>query len=177
MINNKVDDQYRRVSPVELLFGCPVCHPTAIFNLNLLTKEDIKYDSNFKNTEDFELWTRLVSQTNIGILAEILFGYRVHAQSITTTNNLNQRNTAVLALSKNLLNGKSNRIKKYLTVIYNNHQGSESKFQTLVAIIFIFFNLKRMNVKFTYYDYVIKSYRLMRKIIFSRDVNSLRRSR
>tara|TARA_R110000765_G_C18962354_1_gene609546 strand:- start:3936 stop:4847 length:912 start_codon:yes stop_codon:yes gene_type:complete len=174
VIKTNVTSKFREVFPVQLLFGCPVCHPTAIFNLRLLAKEDIKYDSDFKNTEDFELWTRLISRTKVGILAGELFQYRIHTQSITSTNNLNQRNIAVKAISENLLHVKSTRIKKSIGIIYNNRQGNDSNFQTFFAIFFVFLNLKRINKSFTYYHYMIRSYRLMRKLIFNRDANSLR---
>ena len=174
VFKQNASDNYREVLPAELLFGCPVCHPTAIFNMNVLTKTDILYNNDFKNTEDFELWTRLISKVRIGILGGILFQYRVHERSITSSNNLLQREMAVSALSKNLINTVSEGIIKKVSIIYNNHQGSYSNFQTLSALFFIFLNLKKMNVGFSYNAYVIKSYRLMRKIIFSPARKSLR---
>lgn len=73
------------------LFSTPMFHPsvmgkTEIFKNNL-------YDENFKNSEDYELWSRLLFSTNIifANIAEPLLHYRVYPNSFTQTLNLDKR--------------------------------------------------------------------------------------
>ncbi len=166
--------RYHKVDPTELLFGCPVCHPTAIFNMKALAKEDIVYDSNFKNTEDYELWTRLISRFEVGVLGKVLFKYRVHEKSITSSSNSFQRKKAVEALAKNLISAKFKNNKDKFFIVYNNHQGNHALSQTVYAIFFLFIFLKRINAKFSYTTYIIKAYRLIERITFKRKEMKLR---
>ncbi len=73
------------------LFSTPMFHPsvmgkTEIFKNNL-------YDEDFKNSEDYELWSRLLFSTNIifANIKEPLLRYRVFPNSFTQTLNLDKR--------------------------------------------------------------------------------------
>jgi glycosyltransferase involved in cell wall biosynthesis len=39
---------------------CPFNHPTVMFNLQLLSKNDLQYDSRLQNTQDYYLWVDLL---------------------------------------------------------------------------------------------------------------------
>ena len=162
-IREKAMGKAEIINPVELLFGCPLCHPTAVFDMNKLLKKDIIYNERFKNTEDYELWTRLISKTRIGILREILFRYRIHPGSITSQNSSDQRNKAVNAILQNLISSSTVNDKKHFFIIYNNHLGSHSLVETLKSLSFIFIKLKSINNEFSRYKYAKKSYHLLKK--------------
>lgn len=174
VIRKKASNESREIEPVELLFGCPVCHPSAMFNMNMLTKADIKYNPDFDKAEDFELWTRLASMTKIGILSDILFQYRIHSESITSKNSHEQRNTAVRAIMKNLSNLECKKVESSLGVIYNNHQGVESTTLTMMSLSKVFFLLKQINQDFSQQKYLSKSYYLLRSKLSHREKTSLR---
>ncbi|WP_272995632.1 glycosyltransferase [Paraglaciecola agarilytica] len=174
IIRKKISNETRKIESVELLFGCPVCHPTAMFNMNVLAKCDIKYDSDFNKTEDYELWTRLINITQIGILSEALFQYRIHSESITSKSSDEQRNTAVRAIMKNLSNLDSQKLESSLGVIYNNHQGVESTVLTMISLSKVFLLLNRINQSFSRYKYLSKSYYLLRNKLSHRKQTSLR---
>ncbi|MCQ8847217.1 glycosyltransferase [Alteromonas stellipolaris] len=177
IIRKKISSKTRAIEPVELLFGCPVCHPTAMFNMNKVTKIEIRYDHNFKNAEDFELWTRIISAHSISIMNEVLFQYRIHSGSITSQNSDSQRKMAVNAIVKNLSSlSNSKKLKRYFFVVYNNHQGNESRHVTLNAIAFLFIRLKFINYNFSLYKYATKSYYLVRDKLKSSKKVSLRAS-
>lgn len=162
IIRSKVSKKTRSVEPVELLFGCPLCHPTAMFDMTKLSVNDILYDSNFHLAEDFELWTRLVSNTKIALLDEVLFSYRIHSNSITTRNSGKQRLVATRAIIKNLTTRASKSVILSLGVIYNNHLGNESAYKTMVSVLNVGLRLKRINSNFSLKKYLTKSYYLMR---------------
>lgn len=171
----KVSSKNRLIEPVEFLFGCPVCHPSAMFNMNLLSKSDITYDSNFNKAEDFELWTRLSSKYSIGILNEVLFQYRIHSGSITSQNSDTQRKVAVEAIHKNFnLTNDSEKLSLSLYVIYNNHQGNESKALTIMSLIKLFLKLKSINRDFSRYKFSSKSFYLIRDKLNKSEKKGLR---
>lgn len=163
IIRPRVSRKTRSIQPVELLFGCPLCHPTAMFDMTKLNKSDIHYKSDYHLAEDFELWTRLISRTKIALLNEALLSYRIHQNSITSRNGGKQRLVAVRAISANLINNESNSISSCLSVIYNNHLGRESVSRTVLSIIHVGLKLKSLNGSFRFKKYLINSYFLMKK--------------
>ena len=161
-LREKVSTKSRKLEPVELLFGCPVCHPTVMFDMTKLKKSDIQYDKAYCLAEDFELWTRLVSITEIGIINKVLFKYRIHPNSITSKNNEKQRIVATRAVKENMIMSHQFSDNQYFFTIYNNHLGDESRFKTLHSLAYVALNLKKLNKKFNYRKYFSKSYYLFR---------------
>jgi len=174
VMRKKVSNETRKIESVEFLFTCPVCHPTAMFNMGVLAKSDIQYDPAFDKTEDFELWTRLSNITQIGILSEVLFQYRIHSESITSKNSTEQRKTASKAIMKNLSLIDKKSVANSIGIIYNNHQGLESAMLTVKSLAKIFFILNRINRDFSQRKYLSKSYYLMRDKLSKRKENPLR---
>lgn len=57
---------------------CPFNHPTVMFNLNIITPEDLKYDGKLRNTQDYYLWVDLLKiDYKFANLAEPLLKFRV----------------------------------------------------------------------------------------------------
>tara|TARA_R110000744_G_scaffold264592_1_gene378847 strand:- start:1296 stop:2198 length:903 start_codon:yes stop_codon:yes gene_type:complete len=160
IFRSKLSKRDRLLEPVELIFGCPLCHPTAMFNLKTLTKGDISYDDDYRKAEDFELWTRLITKTKIGLLSASLLKYRIHSESITSNNNSEQRRVAIQALINNLLMMKTNRIINSISTIYNNNE-EDSLCSTLWAALFIALNLSRLNKTFSRVKYSTRLYYLI----------------
>ncbi|CAB9493548.1 glycosyltransferase [Alteromonas macleodii] len=173
-LREKVSTKSRKLEPVELLFGCPVCHPTVMFDMTKLKKSDIQYDKAYCLAEDFELWTRLVSITEIGIINRVLFKYRIHPNSITSKNNEKQRIVATRAVKENMIMSHQFSDNQHFFTIYNNHLGDESKFQTLHSLAFVALNLKKLNKKFNYRKYFSKSYYLFRDKIRKKNKKLIR---
>tara|TARA_Y100000310_G_scaffold345779_1_gene469756 strand:+ start:2042 stop:2956 length:915 start_codon:yes stop_codon:yes gene_type:complete len=163
LIRSRVSRKTRSIQPVEFLFGCPLCHPTAMFDMTKLSKSDIHYKSDYHLAEDFELWTRLILRTKIALINEALLSYRIHQNSITSRNGGKQRLVAKRAISANLINNESNSISSCLRVIYNNHLGRESVSRTALSLIHVGLKLKSLNGSFRFKKYLINSYFLMKK--------------
>jgi len=53
--------------------------------MSLLEEKNIRYDENYKIIQDYELWTRLITETEFRILDEKLVNYRVSETNISTT--------------------------------------------------------------------------------------------
>jgi glycosyltransferase involved in cell wall biosynthesis len=60
------------------LFSSPFFHPTVLVAREALEANDLRYDSSYLESEDYELWTRLLATTDGANLADPLVLKRVH---------------------------------------------------------------------------------------------------
>jgi len=61
-----------------LLFSSPFFHPTVLLDREILERDGARYDPRFLESEDYDLWSRLLAGTDGANLAEPLVLYRVH---------------------------------------------------------------------------------------------------
>lgn len=61
-----------------LLFGAPFFHPTVLLDREHLEREGLRYDPGFLESEDYDLWTRVLATGQGANLSEPLVLYRVH---------------------------------------------------------------------------------------------------
>lgn len=73
------------------LFSTPMYHSTIFARSNILI--DNPYDENLSNSEDYELWSRILFKTDIHLanIDKPLLKYRVYPESFTRTLNLDKR--------------------------------------------------------------------------------------
>jgi glycosyltransferase involved in cell wall biosynthesis len=60
------------------LFGAPFFHPTVLVDRDVLVRHDLRYDTSFEESEDYDLWTRLLRVADGDNLGEVLTLRRVH---------------------------------------------------------------------------------------------------
>jgi GT2 family glycosyltransferase len=60
------------------LFSSPFFHPSVLIDRELLEREGLRYDTEFLESEDYDLWARLLRVAQGDNLAEPLVLYRVH---------------------------------------------------------------------------------------------------
>lgn len=69
---------------LELVFKSPICHPTAMFRASVVKQFSLRYDPNFKDTEDWALWHNSASMgVQMANLPQVLLKYRISGQSTT----------------------------------------------------------------------------------------------
>ena len=61
------------------LFSSPFFHPTVLFAREALEANGLRYDPSYLESEDYDLWTRLLAHVEGANLAEPLVAKRVHA--------------------------------------------------------------------------------------------------
>jgi glycosyltransferase involved in cell wall biosynthesis len=70
-------------SPTEVswaaLFSSPFYHPSVLVDRGLLERHSLRYDPTYLESEDYDLWTRLLAHADGDNLPEPLLLYRVHA--------------------------------------------------------------------------------------------------
>lgn len=73
------------------LFSTPMYHPTVMGRSEIFKSHH--FNETFSNSEDYELWSRLLFQTDVKFanITEPLLKYRVYPQSFTQTLNLDKR--------------------------------------------------------------------------------------
>src|SRR5262249_22369281 len=62
----------------QLLFSSPFFHPTVLLDRELLERNGLRYDPSFAESEDYDLWARLLDHTEGDNLPEPLVLKRVH---------------------------------------------------------------------------------------------------
>ena len=65
------------------LFDNPMVHSTVMLRSDTLAKSQLRYAEEFRNAEDYDLWTRLFDVGRAANLPEVLLEYRVHPASVT----------------------------------------------------------------------------------------------
>lgn len=65
------------------LFSSPFYHPTVLVDREWVERHDLRYDTAYAESEDYELWTRLLALTDGGNVTEPLVLYRVHPGQAT----------------------------------------------------------------------------------------------
>lgn len=67
-----------------IFFTCPFAHPSVMIKKESLMKLDNIYREEFKHSEDYDLWSRLVFTGNCKNIPEFLLNYRVHSAQVST---------------------------------------------------------------------------------------------
>jgi glycosyltransferase involved in cell wall biosynthesis len=78
-----------------LLFNASFAHPTIMFRKELVVQGQLKYNENYRHSEDYELWTRLVGKTKLNNLPKFLLLYRKHQASICSEESDTQKSQAL----------------------------------------------------------------------------------
>ena len=60
------------------LFGSPFLHPTVLVERDVLERHSFRYDTSFEESEDYDLWSRLLDVADGDNLPDSLVLYRVH---------------------------------------------------------------------------------------------------
>ncbi|MDW2092050.1 glycosyltransferase [Vibrio sp. 1865] len=116
---------------------CPLNHPSVIFNLNVISINEINYNVDMKNTQDYYLWVSLLSQGFIfSNINEPLLRFRVDA-------NFNKRRG--LSKLKNDLNARLYALNKLKIHSLKNY---------VYILLLVLFRLSPSPIKTIAYKYL-----------------------
>jgi len=79
---------------MELLFGCPLAHPTVVFRRKRLLEYNLRYCTNVKYAQDYNLWVSASRYLTFANISKVLLNYRYHSASISSTKRQSQLNSA-----------------------------------------------------------------------------------
>lgn len=77
-----------------MFFEDVIIHPTSFFRKDIF-KNSQYYNANYKVSQDYELWTRIINETNFYNLKCNLIKYRIHSNNITSRRTKEQRCNSV----------------------------------------------------------------------------------
>lgn len=67
----------------ELLFSTCMCHPSVMIRKSVLDLHHIRYDTQYRGAEDYELWWQIAMVSKIMTIPDVLHCYRIHPNQIT----------------------------------------------------------------------------------------------
>lgn len=73
-----------------LLFLNPITHPAVMFRRDAFTKNNLCYNEEFVNAEDYGLWVAAIDKIKFAAIPELLFKYRVHDNNVSVLKSSNQ---------------------------------------------------------------------------------------
>lgn len=68
-----------------LFFNSCMAHPTVMLRTEVIKKNELYYNPEFKHAEDYEFWVRLVEKTKFSNSPKVLLQYRIHDKQISST--------------------------------------------------------------------------------------------
>ena len=71
----------------DALFYSPCVHPTILFRRDVINKYNVFYNKDYKASEDYDFFTRILEFGEIANLKEVLFKYRLYGTNATYINN------------------------------------------------------------------------------------------
>jgi len=86
----------------QLLFDCPIAHPSAMIRASFLRDSGLSYDENCLLAEDWDLWQRASDYTLLANIPKPLVRYRVYEGSSTQSNQQMQDATIFAIHERNL---------------------------------------------------------------------------
>ena len=116
---------YDKRLKAELLFSTIFAHPSVMIDKELMIKNNLFYNEDFLQSQDFELWTQMVKYTKFANLKVPLLKYRIVENSITreADRDIEQRYKTIKAIFEKSLNSldiknseEENRLHFNLTV-------------------------------------------------------------
>lgn len=84
------------------IYDNPMVHSSVMLRREVLQNVEPVYRDDFAHAEDFDLWTRLLKETEGDNLPEALLSYRVHNQSVTVQKSEAMDRTASRILKRSL---------------------------------------------------------------------------
>lgn len=88
-----------------IIYGNQLVHGSVTFRKDIYNIVG-GYDSNFRYSQDYELWLRITKKANIANYPSYLYSLRVHKDSISSKNLKSQLDFAVNAVLKNICHQK-----------------------------------------------------------------------
>lgn len=70
-----------------ILFYSPSVHPTVMIRKEILDKYNLRYNEDYRASEDYELFAKICSVTSVANINEVLFRYRIMENNATFKNN------------------------------------------------------------------------------------------
>ncbi|WP_434661757.1 glycosyltransferase [Paraburkholderia sp. A3BS-1L] len=86
MGGDAIHNHMENVRYIDLIMGCYIGHPTAMFRRELFARQELFYNESMRFSEDYDLWSRAIRVTKLANVPEVLLHYRRHNESASMAN-------------------------------------------------------------------------------------------
>lgn len=156
-----------------LLNYCCFVHPSVMLRKSVLTENQFSFDPHFVHSEDYELWTRLLTKTKAANLPDYLLAYREHEHQISSIYREDQ-----LAMFSKIIRNYLQRLdaeipEKFIELFSLKESSPTSKVRLLIELNNFYIYCEKKKV----FDLVIVRRNLLsryRNIIFQLEIVSLK---
>ncbi len=138
---------------IQLLYINCIIHPTVILRKSFLDENNIRYNENFQCSQDFELWSRIVDDSNFAIIPKIGLLYRVHNKQISKEKSDIQKKLREEIINRNIKKISAKNIKetkKLLLSLSGNVKMNMSNYKEVINLTEIIINEQKENLKNCY---------------------------
>lgn len=87
---------------IELIFACPMIHPSVLMRCSVLKEHGLRYDINYTHAEDYKLWSEAVKHVKLHNLNDILIKYRLNPKGISIVHTKQQKDMSNKIRKENL---------------------------------------------------------------------------
>lgn len=149
---------------IEMLKGCCIGNPTVMIRKNVLN--NLRFQSDFNCSEDYELWSRLITKTKFYTIPESLLQYRWHETNLSQTK-INEERTNNIFIKTQLLSEfgiteDDSKIDSYLNVL-NYKKGLQP--DEIIDVIECANNLLKQNKKLKNFNPILLEEFIQKSII------------
>lgn len=120
----------------KLLDNSMLCHPAVMMNKKLLNAHRLRYDTNYKYSQDYDLWARAQYCFELANIGEVLLHYREHAmqmkQTFSNFTKSEPNNTRLMLIQKFAnIDASDPRLLYYRQVLDGSYQFNKDSFKNL----------------------------------------------
>lgn len=109
-----------------LLFSVCFAHPTVMIKKEILDENSLKYNLDYANAQDYELWSRISEVTKMANIPKVLIKYRLSENSITTITGIKKSEFRYKLLS--------DVFKKYITQLGIKNIEEENRLHFIIGL-------------------------------------------
>lgn len=96
------EKQLEDIGILDQLFDTVVCHPTVMFRREVFRQYNLRYNEEYRNSEDQELWSRALRYVKFYGIQELLLRYRLYPESASQAR-LTEGKAAVEIIHRDIL--------------------------------------------------------------------------
>lgn len=121
----------------ELLIYNNIVHSGVMIRKKFLIDNNLQYDENYKYSQDYELWTRCCSITDIAVIPKICMKYRVHNTQISTSKREEQNELCRNIFTKQIEKLGLDDVEKKVEMIFYLSKKSKKQYDNQEIVEFI----------------------------------------
>lgn len=134
-----------------LLLDSSISHPTVFLRMSEFNRCNLRYDPDYKDCEDIELWIRALKYLYASSLQQVLYYYRIHPKQTCRIDNRQQKNNMTSLMKANLKDSgiiPADKIDLYCSMVYLQEPPD---WQSVNDIEELLIHIRALNNRYSYF--------------------------